>query len=399
MRYDELSCLRHKDIRPGERWIFSAGFNVTPDLRSTARIDTELHDLRRMLEAGASVAILSHQGSLRDGTAGDLGFVADYLSSRLGRPVAYLPENDSPRAVAFARALAPGSAALFGNTRAHPGEPRNDPALARRFAALGDAVAAGGFSKAHRAHASNVGILGHRPGYLTDSVLAQLELLGPWAGASERFSVAAVGGLKREKTVVGLDAFTGTYDVVVPGGAVLTTLLRALGHDVGSSDLGEDPDGTLRVAETVLGRRNRARLHLPDEVVVARRDGDGFTGRTVVPVWAGVRPGWSIVDFVPLPWLEDSLGRLAAAGGRALLAGTPCLYREGFRGAADTLLAAFGAPGVDALLLGGDTVAELPWAGRSSTGGGAALHFLAHGSCPVLDAVRAGQARRREAER
>jgi phosphoglycerate kinase len=399
MRFDEPNCLRHREIHEGGRWIYSAGFNVAPELRSTGRIDTELTDLRRILEAGGRVAILSHQGSLRDGTVRDLGFVADYLTERLGRPVDYLPENDSPSAIRHARTLRPGCAALYGNTRKHPGETRNDLALAERFAGLGDAVAVGGFSKAHRAHASNVGILRFLPGYLADSMLAQIELLAPWAGASDRFSVAVVGGLKREKTLIGLDSFTSTYDVVVPGGAVLNTLARALGHDVGSSDLGEDPEATLRVAETVLARTNRAELHIPDEVVIARQRDGGFGDPLVVPLRDGVRDPWAIVDFLPQPWLKDRLDRLAAEGGRAFMAGTPCLYQRGFQGAANDLLAAFAAPDVDALLLGGDTVAELPWDGPSSTGGGAALHLLAHGGCPVLDAVRAGPAHQREAER
>lgn len=100
--------------------------------------------------------------------------------------------------------------------------------------------------------------------------------------------------------------------------------------------------------------------------------------------------GWAVADVVPLPWLRAALGRLVREGGLAFVAGTPCRYAEGFRDSADELMAAFSGPGVDALLMGGDTVAELPWDGLVSTGGGAALHFLAHGTCPVLDAVRAG---------
>ncbi|MCC8250102.1 phosphoglycerate kinase [Saccharothrix luteola] len=379
MRCDGVPLLSDVDIRPGDRWIYSAGFNVRPDLAATARIDEELPDLRRILGAGGRIAILSHQGSHRDRSAASLDFVAEYLSDRLGTVVEHHPDNDTADAVDRARRLRPGEAVLFGNTREHAGEEGNDPGLARRFAALGDAVAVGGFSKAHRAHASNVGLLDHLPGYLADSVVAQLALLAPWSGASTRYSVAVLGGVKREKTTPGLDALAQCYDLVVPGGAVLNGLLRATGHRIGAS-----APGDAGAAERVLARDNRAEIHLPREVVVADRD---LTRFAVVPVRDGVPPGWSIVDFVPRPWLHDRLDRLAA-GGRALLAGTPCLYAHGFRRSADVLLAAFRAPSVDALLLGGDTVAELPWYGPASTGGGAALHFLGHGTLPVLDALR-----------
>jgi phosphoglycerate kinase len=377
-----MNRLRDRDIRPGERWIYSAGFNVAPDLRSTARIDVEMPDIRRILDAGGRLAILSHQGS--HGHAAELDHVAAYLSDGLGSRVDYVPDNDTTEAVRRAAALRPGTAALFGNTRRHAGEQRNDPSLARRFAALGDAVAVGGFAKAHRAHASNVGILRYLPGYLADSMLDELALLEPWAGVSDTFSVAVLGGVKREKTVVGLDLVSGTYDLVVPGGAVLHAVLRALGHDVGASSLGEDPAGCLRVAKAVLERTNRARLHIPDHVVVTR------SGRARTVAVHEIPPGWAIADFVPRPWLRAELARLAMDGGRAFIAGTPCRYASGFSGSADLLLSAFSAPGVAALLLGGDTVAELPWKGRISTGGGAALHYLAHGTCPVLDAVRTG---------
>jgi phosphoglycerate kinase len=380
--------LRHRQVRPGERWIYSAGFNVRPDLAATERVDTELADIRRILDAGGRLAILSHQGgSAGDGAALELDFVARYLSTRLGRPVGYVPENASWSAVRRARELRAGEAVLFGNTRKHRGEQRDDPELARRFAQLGDVVAVGGFSKAHRSHASNVGLLRHLPGYLADSVLTQLALLAPWAVPDDRCSMAVLGGLKPEKTVVGLDVLSGRYDVVVPGGAVLNTVLRALGHDIGASAVGDAPEKCLRVAKAVLARRNRAEIHIPDEVVVTRAPGE----RAVVRVADGVPAGWSIADFVPNQWLRERFAELA--GGRALIAGTPSRYLDGFRSTADELLRVFAAADVDALLLGGDTVAELPWPGPTSTGGGAALHYLAHGTCPVIEAVRAAPAR------
>lgn len=381
----EHALLRHRELREGERWIYSAGFNLRPDLRSTGRIDAELADMSRILRSGGRLAVLSHQGDHAAGTAGRLDFAAGYLSARLGVPVEYVRENDTAAAVESSQALRPGTAAVFGNTRQHAGEQRNDPDLARRFARLGDAVAIGGFSKAHRAHASNVGILRHRQGFLADSVLDEIALLRPWTGACDRLSVAVLGGVKREKTIIGLAALAGHYDLVVPGGAVLSQLLRAAGYRVGSSHLGDDPGACLAAAAGALTRLGPRRLHLPDHVVIARPTPDGYLDARTIAVRSGVPDGWAIVDFALQPWLLKRLGDV----GRAFIAGTPCLYANGFRLSAEPLLRAFGAPGVLALLLGGDTVAELPWHGPVSSGGGAALHYLARGSLPVIDALRA----------
>jgi phosphoglycerate kinase len=336
-----------------------------------------------ILAAGGRVAVLSHQGDHAAGTAGGLEFAAGYLAAKLARPVGYFPENDTDAAVRHARNLAPGTAAVFGNTRQHAGEQSGDPALAARFARLGDAVALGGFSKAHRVNASNVGILRNLPGFLAESVLGELALLRPWAGRGGRLSIAVLGGVKREKTKIGLAALGEAYDLIVPGGAVLNQLLRAAGCDVGSSELGDDPAGCAETAAEALARYGPRRLHLPDRVVIARPGVDGFRDAHTIAAREGVPDGWQIVDFELRPWLVERLADVR----RAFVAGTPCRYTDGFRGSADALLRAFTPPEVQALLLGGDTVAELPWDGPVSSGGGSALYYLAHGTLPVLDAL------------
>ncbi|MFI6934080.1 phosphoglycerate kinase [Streptomyces sp. NPDC050287] len=376
-----MKLLRDAAVRRGDRWIFSAGFNVGRDLRSTGRVDAEVEDLRLLSDAGARVAVLSHQGT--HGSADDLDHVAHHLAGRLGREVAYVPDNIGAEAERRANAMAPGEITVFGNTRFHAGEQRDDPHLARAFARLGDAVAVGGFSKAHRSHASSTGVLRHLPGYLAGSIARELDLLAPWAGEADRRSVAVLGGVKKEKTLVGLATFRDTYDIVVPGGAVLVAVLRALGLPVGASERGEDPEGCITAARDVLTRPGRARLHVPERLVVAKN------GRTESVAVDAVPDGWAVVDFELAPWLSDELTDLARTGGRAFIAGTPCLHAEGHQAASTALLTRLSATGVDALLLGGDTVAELPWDGPASTGGGSALHYLAHGTCPVLDALRA----------
>lgn len=381
----ELPLLRDRAILPGERWIYSAGFNVRPDLRSTGRIDTELADIEYILAGGGRLAVLSHQGDYNAGTATGLKFVADYLSAKLARPVGYVPENDTAAAARHARALEPGTAAVFGNTREHAGEQRGDPELAARFARLGDVVTVGGFSKSHRSHASNVAVLRYLPGFLAESVMNEIALLRPWAGRDGRFSVAVLGGVKPEKTSIGLDRLGEAYDVIVPGGAVLNQLLHAAGCRIGASELGDAPAACLETAARALARYGPDRLHLPDRVVIARPGTDGYRGARTIAVHDGVPDGWQIVDFELQPWLVERLPDV----GRALIAGTPCLYTGGFSHSADILLRAFAAPGIRTMLLGGDTVAELPWDGPVSSGGGSALHFLARGTLPILDALHA----------
>ncbi|GAA1027229.1 hypothetical protein GCM10009557_07810 [Virgisporangium ochraceum] len=388
----DVPLLRDAVVERGSRWVYSAGFNVPAvagrrELPVSARIDSEVADLRRLVRGGARVALLSHQG---DGpaSAAHLGHVADYLGHRLGTRVQYVPAAVGGEAVDLAHTMAPGSVTVFGNTRFYAGEQNNDPQLAAEFAKLGDQVAVGGFSKAHRAHASNVGILAHRPAFLADSVVREVTALDRWAGTDEsHYSVAVLGGMKREKVEVGLAYLVDRYDLVIAGGVVLNALLRAGGHSIGGSFLGTSADRMVAAARMVRSRPRRAELHVASEVFVraaGNRHADVRRARVSEPI----PDADMIVDFVLEPW---ALGRLSGSRGRpvrCLLAGTPALYVDGCRATTDVILGAFALQGDNALLLGGDTVAELPWSGRRSAGGGSALTFLATGSCPVLDAMR-----------
>src|SRR2546430_10622602 len=74
------------------------------------------------------------------------------LERLLGAPVEFIP--DPATGVAVTRRLPRGAVALVENTRFWPGEEKNDPELAKTFAALADLYVNDAFGSAHRAHAS-----------------------------------------------------------------------------------------------------------------------------------------------------------------------------------------------------------------------------------------------------
>jgi phosphoglycerate kinase len=385
--------LKQQPVTSGQRWIFSAGFNVADPAADTSRIDIELSDLARLANCGARVAILSHQGSYADGTARHLEEIACYLSRRLARPVGYHPDNASSTAAAASHGLRPGEMMLFGNTRHHAGEETGDPALARQFAQLGDYVALGGFSKAHRQHASNTGILEYLPGWAADSLTREIDKLAPWAGSRPDLpSAAIIGGVKPEKTLLGLTCFSRIYDLVVPGGAVLNHTLAHLGYAIGSSTLGVKPSECARATARAVGEAT-ARIHIPSRVVIARPDGRNHAERREIAIADGVPPEFAIVDFLPEPWLLEEFRGLQTSGGRVVVAGTPNLHSQGFIAASRPVLDLIRAPRMQSILLGGDTVAELPWGGVTSTGGGSALYYLKDADLPILRALEANARR------
>lgn len=395
-------------LEHGRRWVYSAGFNVDARLRDTGRIDEEIPDLARLAAAGCRIVILAHQGSAHDGSAGPLDHVAAYLSSRLGRPVGHVGSCVGTDAARAAQQLAPGEITILGNTRLEPGEQRNDPDLARIFAGYGDCAAIGGFSKAHRAHASNVGLLRWLRGYATSGLVDQIEALAPWSGRSaDRLSVAALGGLKPEKTTLGLAGFLESYDHVIVGGAVLNLLLAARGVCVGHSRLSDGSEPPLAAMRALLDGPNAAKIVTPAVLIVAPAEEAGAphpaSGAQRIAFGTNVPDGYAIRDWEPGPFQHMLASRLADRGGRVVIAGPPGATRLGHRVAATALAGLLETPGIEAALLGGDSALEIPHTGMASSGlvssgGGAALAFLADGSTAVIDALAAQAAEPRPGE-
>lgn len=283
--------LRDCEIGVGDRWIYSAGFNTDPDLKNPVRIDCELHDLKRLLSGGARVAILSHQGRFQDGTAQSLCYVAKYLSEKLSQQIRYVDSPVGVAAVHAASELKPGEAALFGNTRFFSGDENNDSELSREFSRLGSKVAIGGFSKAHRAHASNIGLLNHLPGYATDSLALEFDRLAPWQAPDvDKGAVAVLGGYKHEKVTVAFASLIQKYKRIVPTGTVLTKCLIAMGMRIGASDPGEKSQECASVIRKCLDGKFANRIRLPQAVVISRDSDKSLTDKRRLRVGDHVLP-------------------------------------------------------------------------------------------------------------
>lgn len=391
VNFNDVAQLANQKIAKGEKWIYIADFNVKhkgAELKSTDRVDSEMEDAKQIIAAGGNVLFLAHKGRFKDNDTEDLDYLTPYLAKKLGCEVTYCKENNTPAAVDFVKALKPGTAAIMGNTRKHQGEEKNDAALAEQFAKLGQKVAVGGFGKAHRAHASNAGILAFIPGFATRSQLAEMRQLAPWAGkGTGAVSVAVLGGVKKEKITTGLSGFAGTYDVIIPGGIVLNTVLKVKGYAIGASLIADEGKTFEKDVQKVMASPNGAKVVIPAKVIVAKSQDGKFTDVKEVAVTAGVPDGYMIVDYIIPEAGLKALDRLVTEKGRLILAGTPGIYTAGFKLATEAVVERMKKNKANCVVLGGDTAAEVKFDGPMSTGGGSALHFVAYGTTPVYDAL------------
>jgi phosphoglycerate kinase len=169
------------------------GTRVTDDTRLRAAAPT----IAELADKGAIVLVLAHfgrpKGQRNPGMS--LAQVAKPLAAVLGREVGFI-DHGTPDTEAAVAALKPGDIAVLENTRFHPGEEKNDAALADAMARLGDFYVNDAFSAAHRAHASTEGLARRLPAFAGRSMQAELEALEKALGNPEHPVAAVVGGSK-----------------------------------------------------------------------------------------------------------------------------------------------------------------------------------------------------------
>lgn len=169
--------------------------------------------------------------------------VADYLASKLGVPVAFLPSCIGQKAAIDA--LPEGSIAMLENTRFHKEETSKDESkqevLARELASYGEIFVNDAFGTAHRAHASTATIAKFSKirvgGFLMEKEVAHLE---PMLVDPPKPMVAVIGGSKVSSKIAVLQSLLKTASALIIGGGMAYTFLKAKGHGVGMSLVEDD---------------------------------------------------------------------------------------------------------------------------------------------------------------
>jgi len=243
------------------------GAKVTDDTRLRALLPTVLE----LSDRGAIVLLLSHFGRPMGETRPDMSTAQLVLPlHRLtGRSVRFVEDCQGPEAARALTTMLPGNIGVLENTRFHDGEEKNDPALAKAMAALGDYYVDDSFSTAHRAHASTEGITHFLPSYAGRAMEAELKALGRALGEPERPVAAVVGGAKVSTKLAVLGHLVSKVDHLIIGGGMANTFLAARGVNVGKSLCEHELTGE---ANAIFDRAEAAgcTIHLPYDVVVAK---------------------------------------------------------------------------------------------------------------------------------
>lgn len=150
---------------------------------------------------------------------------------------------------------------VLENLRFHTQEDSNDETFAKKLSALADIYVDDAFANTHRAHASMIGVPKFIPGcigFLIEKELKYLTLKNP-----ERPFIAILGGSKISTKIPVIKELIKKVDYLLLGGAMIFTLYKAKGLEIGKSLYEEQ---YLTEAKMLL---NNEKIILPDDIVCA----------------------------------------------------------------------------------------------------------------------------------
>ena len=292
--------LQDVDVK-GLRVLVRVDFNVPMEdgrISDDNRIRAALPTIHYLRERNARVVLCSHLGrpnGVVDESA-RLAPIAKGLEAVLGAPVAYATECIGPEAEAAVESLQPGGVLLLENLRFHPGEEKNDPEFAAQLARLADLYVNDAFGTAHRAHASTAGVAAFLPAVSGFLMERELSMLGSVLEDPKRPLAAIMGGAKVSDKIAVLETLLDRVDVLVIGGGMAATFIKAMGHGVGDSLLEEERVDFARETMERCAKQG-VKLVLPRDVVVADAFSADAASETVDA--DDIPDGWRIMDIGP----------------------------------------------------------------------------------------------------
>ena len=293
-----------KDIDvEGKRVLVRVDFNVPLDVNTGAisddsRIRASLPTINYLVEHKAKVILCSHLGRPKGRVVEELRMmpVAQRLSQLIGLPVSIAPDCVGREVENKVKVLKEGDILFLENVRFHPEEEANDPHFAQELARLADIYVNDAFGTAHRAHASTVGVAKYLPAVAGLLMETELEAMGNLLSAPAHPFACVIGGAKVSDKIGLVQNMLKKLDILLIGGGMVATFLKAQGYEVGHSLVERDK---LSLAKELLKEAEEWKVPflLPVDVVVAKEI--KAEAKTKVVSITDISPDSYIVDIGP----------------------------------------------------------------------------------------------------
>ena len=394
----------------GKKVIIRVDFNVPLsaqyEVGDNTRIRGALPTIKKVLQDGGSVILMSHLGRPKSGPEEkfSLKHVIPALTELLGVDIQFANDCMGEEAVSKSAALKPGEVLLLENLRFYTAENKvktdDEIAATRVFAkklsTYADVYVNDAFGTAHRAHASTAVIAdffdeGSRMfGFLINKEIKAMDKV---LHESEKPMTAIMGGAKVSDKIQVIENLLDKVDNLIIGGGMTYTFIKARGGEIGNSLCEEDK---LDVANDLVKKAEAkgVKLILPvDQVLADKFDNDANT--ELADIDSG-KDGFMGLDIGP-----ESIKLLSEVimNSRTILWNGPMgvfempTFQKGTVSIAQAI-AESTAKGCFSLVGGGDSVAAVNKFGLAdkvsyvSTGGGAMLEYIEGKTLPGIKAIR-----------
>jgi phosphoglycerate kinase len=387
-----------KDIKALIRVDFNVPLDDTYHITDTTRIDATLPTIRKILNDGGSVILMSHLGRPKGGPEEkfSLKHLVPYLSEQMKCIVLFADDCIGKSAQELAAGLKPGEILLLENLRFYKEEEKGDEDFAKKLSSLGDFYVNDAFGTAHRAHASTSVIAKFFPkskafGYVMAQEVGNLNKI--LKEAKHPFT-AILGGAKVSGKIEIINHLMDKVDNLIIGGGMMFTFIKALGGEVGNSMVEEELlDLTRNIVEGA--KMMGVNLYLPVDAVIS----DAFSNDANIKVC-------NAYD-IPDPWMGLDIGPNSCQKFDHVIQKSATIlwngpmgvfemdhFEEGTKNIAQSIVQAT-ENGAYSLVGGGDSVAALHKYNLEdnvsyvSTGGGAMLEFIEGKILPGVKALEA----------
>lgn len=395
----KFSSYNFKDQKALIRVDFNVPLNDKHEITDDTRIKAAVPTVRKILDDGGSVILMSHLGRPKGGPEEkySLKHLVVHLRKLLqGATIHFAKDCIGEEAEQMAKDLQPGEILLLENLRFHKEEEKGDKAFAEKLSKLGDVYVNDAFGTAHRAHASTAIIAEFFPpdkkmfGLLMENEVASAEKV---LHGSQRPFTAIIGGAKVSDKILILENLLDKATDIIIGGGMAYTFEKAQGGNIGSSLCEEE---RLEKAREILAKAEGKGvcIHLPSDSLIADKFSNDAETSTAPS------------NNIPDGWMGLDIGVNACEQFRNVIMHSKTIlwngpmgvfemekFQHGTRAVAEAI-ARSTQKGAFSLVGGGDSVSAVNQFGFASkvsyisTGGGAMLEYFEGKTLPGIAAIK-----------
>lgn len=379
----------------GQRVIMRVDFNVPLDkevnITDDTRIRAALPSIEHILKQNTKLILMSHLGRPKGQVSEELRLspLGKRLSELLSKEVIITRDSIGEETKKIISGMQTGDVALLENLRFYKEEENNDDGFAKALAEYADVYVNDAFGTAHRAHASTEGIAHHLLGLAGFLMEKEISFLGKLLYDPEKPYAAIIGGAKVSTKIGVLEKLLEKVDVLIIGGGMSYTFLKAKGFEVGHS-LMETEKVSLAFELIKKADEREVKLLLPDDHLVAAKVDE--TARVKTVDTNAIPPDMIGVDIGPKT--VRAYKKEIKQAKTVLWNGPMGIFEiEKFARGTNQIANVLASSKATTVVGGGDSVAAVnkfklaESISHVSTGGGASLEFLEGKDLPGIQAL------------